>query len=205
MQSEFTGMKIVLSRTPAETTAQRFAVCDLMSDEYREMAKPLIKGDMETAMNNLDKTRNLPIYYSNGFAPDVQCNAHYRLRVESEFWQFVDGGAITHVWLSEDEPDPDSLMDFTLKLLKNSNIGYLTYTKDLSECARCHKMMSGIQTKCKYCGYDEIIIRSRITGYYSVAGIMTKGVFNRRWNAGKAEELFNRKRTTLEELDAEYK
>jgi anaerobic ribonucleoside-triphosphate reductase/intein/homing endonuclease len=199
--SEFHGVKIVLSRTPAETTAQRFAVCDLMSEEYREFAKPLIKGDMETAIDKMGKTRNLPIYYSNGFAPDVECNVHYRLRVESEFWQYTDGGAITHIWLSEEDPDPESLMEFTLKLLKNSNIGYLTYTKDLSECALCHKMMGGIQEKCKYCGHDVIIIRSRITGYYSVAGILTKGIFNRRWNAGKAEELFNRRKITMEELN----
>lgn len=198
--SEFNNMTIVLARTPAETTAQKFAVCDLLSEKHKEKAIELIKGNVKEALPKLNTTRNLPVYYSNGFAPDVSTDIHKRIQIENEFWPFVDGGAITHIWLGEDNPDPIGLMEFTLGLLQKSNIGYLAFTKDLSQCTKCNKMMSGIQTKCDRCGHEQIMIFSRITGYYSAAGIMVNGEFQRRWNASKAEELFNRSKIVLKDL-----
>jgi len=44
--SEKYGMEIALARTPAETTAQRFAVSDLLHKEYRRCAEPIIKGNV---------------------------------------------------------------------------------------------------------------------------------------------------------------
>jgi anaerobic ribonucleoside-triphosphate reductase len=47
--SEKHGMEIALARTPAETTAQRFAVSDLLHKEYRKCAEPIIKGNVREA------------------------------------------------------------------------------------------------------------------------------------------------------------
>ncbi|MFH1322441.1 MAG: anaerobic ribonucleoside-triphosphate reductase, partial [Methanobacteriota archaeon] len=44
--SEKHGMEIALARTPAETTAQRFAVSDLLHAEYKKCAEPIIKGNV---------------------------------------------------------------------------------------------------------------------------------------------------------------
>jgi len=43
------GIKIALARTPAESTAQRFAVADLLTEEFRENAEKLVKGDRKQA------------------------------------------------------------------------------------------------------------------------------------------------------------
>ncbi len=48
--SEKYGMEIALARTPAETTAQRFAVSDLLHAEYRTCAEPIIKGNVPEAL-----------------------------------------------------------------------------------------------------------------------------------------------------------
>lgn len=64
--SKENSMEIALARTPAETTAQRFAVSDLLHREYADKAKLTIKGDLKTAMKEFNETRDLPIYYTNG-------------------------------------------------------------------------------------------------------------------------------------------
>jgi ribonucleoside-triphosphate reductase len=194
--SQMHGMKIVLARTPAETTASRFAVADLL--KFQDKAITTVKGDLEYALNHLKETRNLPIYYSNGFAPSVDAPIDIitRLKIENEFWPLVDGGSITHIWLGEQDPNPSAIMDFAMKVFRETSIGYIAFTKDLSQCNKCQKMLNGIQTKCS-CGSDNLTVYSRITGYYSVAGIVRDGIFIPKWNSGKSEELIHRKHTEI--------
>ncbi|HUV55249.1 MAG TPA: anaerobic ribonucleoside-triphosphate reductase, partial [Candidatus Krumholzibacteriaceae bacterium] len=40
------GWKVMLARTPAESTAQTFAVADLLHPEYKAMARGMVKGDL---------------------------------------------------------------------------------------------------------------------------------------------------------------
>ena len=54
--SKETGMEIALARTPAETTAQRFAVSDLLHKEYADKAEFTIKGNLEAAKSELNQT-----------------------------------------------------------------------------------------------------------------------------------------------------
>lgn len=51
-----TGMTIALVRTSAETTVQRFATKDLRNYMPRYMAKEVIQGDVEYALQHLDET-----------------------------------------------------------------------------------------------------------------------------------------------------
>lgn len=186
------GIKIVLARTPAETTAQRFAASDLV--RYPEFAKAVIKGDLEHANG-----KNPAIYYSNGFAPDVAADIGIfeRLKIENELWPFVDGGAITHIWLGEANPDPKGLMDFAFRVFRNTNIGYLAFTKDLSQCATCKHIEGGIVKKCPKCGSDQIDWYSRITGYYSKVGSQRGTEVKAKWNAAKVAEWERRNRVTI--------
>jgi len=195
--SELHGLKIVLARTPAETTAQRFAVCDLRNDEYTENAIKVIKGDLDYVIRNtIDTSKNLPIYYSNGFAPYVgaDINILERIQLENAFWPFVDGGAITHIFLGEDNPDPDGLMDFAMNIFKNTQIGYIAFTKNLTQCIKCKNIMGGIKYKCSKCGSEDLNVMSRITGYYSeVFNIRDGKIKHVRWNNAKVQELKDRK------------
>jgi ribonucleoside-triphosphate reductase len=54
------GKKVMLARTPAESTAQTFAVKDLVSPHYKNMARKMVKGDTST-IQSLVKKRDAPV------------------------------------------------------------------------------------------------------------------------------------------------
>jgi ribonucleoside-triphosphate reductase (formate) len=132
------GMTIALARTPAETTGQRFAVSDLLNKEFRDLAKPVIKGNIEDALKRIGKTRDLPVYYTNGthVAPGAKIPLAKRMEIEHVFFPIVDGGNIFHIWLGESRPDPRGLMDMAMKLCRSTQIGYFAFTRDLTVSLR---------------------------------------------------------------------
>jgi len=181
------GMTIALARTPAETTAQRFAVSDLIHEEFRDYAEKVVKGDLEAVRRSLHKTRDLPVYYTNGthLPPNADVAIFERARLEHVFFPIVDGGNIFHIFLGESTPDPQGLMDFGMRLARESQIGYFTFTKDMTVCLGCSKVSGGLKESCPNCGSAEVDHISRITGYLqAVSG----------WNKAKAQELKDRKR-----------
>jgi anaerobic ribonucleoside-triphosphate reductase len=136
--SKRNNMTIALARTPAETTGQRFAVADLLSKDYREHAREVIKGDLESGLSQLGTTRDLPVYYTNGthVAPGANIPLARRMEIEHVFFPIVDGGNIFHVWLGEERPDPRGLMDMAFRLCRNTQIGYFAFTRDLTVSLR---------------------------------------------------------------------
>jgi anaerobic ribonucleoside-triphosphate reductase len=181
------NMEIALARTPAETTAQRFAVSDLMHDEYREKAMQVIKGDVNKALEHINETKDLPVYYTNGthLAPNASVTITERIQKEQIFFPIVDGGNIMHIWMGEKNPDPDGLMDFGMRIAKNTQVGYFAFTRDMTICLAEGYMSNGLQEKCPKCGSENVQHLSRITGYLqNVEG----------WNAGKKQELKDRQR-----------
>ena len=194
--SKESGLKITLSRTPAETTAQRFAVCDLRDGEFKDRAMQVIKGDINTALRKAKDTNDLPIYYSNG--THLYVGAHDssgqpvtifdRALLEGPFFPLVDGGNIFHIFLGEKDPDPEALMDFCLTIAKETDIGYFSITRDMTVCKECHKVSPGLRATCPGCDSNNIDHISRITGYLqAVSG----------WNSAKRQELRDRKRTSI--------
>jgi ribonucleoside-triphosphate reductase (formate) len=181
------GMTIALARTPAETTAQRFAVSDLIHEEFRECAERVVKGDLDAVKKNVQRTRDLPVYYTNGthLPPSADVTLFERAKLEHVFFPIVDGGNIFHIFLGEATPDPKGLMDFGLCLARETQIGYFTFTKDMTVCLGCSKVSAGLKENCPNCGSDEVDHISRITGYLqAVSG----------WNSAKRQELKDRKR-----------
>jgi ribonucleoside-triphosphate reductase len=181
------GMTIALARTPAETTAQRFAVSDLIHEEFRECAESVVKGDLKAARAKISKTRDLPIYYTNGthLPPEADAPIFERAKLEHVFFPIVDGGNIFHIFMGEATPDPQGLMDFGMRLAKSTQIGYFTFTKDMTVCLGCYKVTSGLKERCPNCDSPEVDHISRITGYLqAVSG----------WNGAKRQELKDRKR-----------
>ncbi|MGC9435404.1 MAG: anaerobic ribonucleoside-triphosphate reductase [Methanomicrobiales archaeon] len=132
--SERHGMTIALARTPAETTGQRFAVADLLDEQFTEMARGVIKGDLPVALERIEETLDLPVYYTNGthVAPGADVPLTTRMEVEHIFFPIVDGGNIFHIWLGEARPDPRGLMDMAMNLCRNTQIGYFAFTRDLT-------------------------------------------------------------------------
>lgn len=185
--SKRNNMTIALARTPAETTAQRFAVSDLIHEEFRECAERVVKGDLEAMKKNLHKTRDLPVYYTNGthIPPSADISMIERAKLEHVFFPIVDGGNIFHIFMGESTPDPKGLMDFGMRLAKTTQIGYFTFTKDMTVCLSCAKVSPGLKDNCPTCSSSDVDHISRITGYLqAVSG----------WNNAKKQELKDRKR-----------
>jgi ribonucleoside-triphosphate reductase len=132
--SKKNNMTIALARTPAETTGQRFAVADLLDRRYHDFAVKVIKGDIELGLEQLGKSRDLPIYYTNGthVAPGANVTLPKRMEIEHVFFPIVDGGNIFHIWLGEGRPDPRGLMDMAMKLCRTTQIGYFAFTRDIT-------------------------------------------------------------------------
>jgi ribonucleoside-triphosphate reductase len=194
--SQKNNMDIKLARTPAETTAQKFAIADVYqsSPEISIKAKNVVKGNLNKAydiyVQDRDGELDLPIYYTNGthVAPNADVNLLTRMTVEQVFFPIVDGGNICHIWLGEGDPNPEGLMEFAMNIAKNTQIGYFAFTKDFTLCLEDFSVSSGLQKKCSKCGTENVEHYSRITGYVqAVSG----------WNAAKKQELEDRKRYVL--------
>ncbi len=185
--SEKYGMEIALARTPAETTAQRFAVSDLLHAEYKKCAEPIIKGNVPEALRRIHETRDLPIYYTNGthVPPSADVSLPQRIKLEETFFPIVDGGNILHIWLGEAAPDPHGLKEFAMNIAKNTQVGYFAFTKDMTVCMDDFHVASGLLKECPNCESENVEHLSRVTGYIqAVSG----------WNEGKKQELKDRKR-----------
>lgn len=184
------GMKIMLARTPAESTVQTFAIKDLVSPRFREDARSVVKGDLEQTLAHVKGRRDLPVYYSNGTHTYVGANIPFgrKLDIEHKFFPILSGGNIFHAWLGEAYSDPEALYKLTQRIARHSQIGYFCYTKDLTICSACNSTSAGLLDVCPSCGSSTVRWWSRITGYYSdVTG----------WNAGKLQELQARYRMSV--------
>ena len=185
------GYKIALARTPAESTAQRFAIADLITNEYKGNAEKLVRGDVGQAKFLLaNRKKDVPIYYSNGTHVDVgaKIGLFDRMNIEQKFFPLLNGGNMLHIWLGDANPDPEALYKLTKRITTQSNIGYYAYTKDLTVCSNCGKVTSPIREECPNCKSPAVEWWSRVTGYYqAVSG----------WNKGKRQELINRYRTNM--------
>jgi anaerobic ribonucleoside-triphosphate reductase len=151
------NMTIALARTPAETTGQRFAVADLLDRRYHDFAKAVIKGDLEEGLAQLGKSRDLPVYYTNGthVAPGATVPLTKRMEIEHVFFPIVDGGNIFHIWLGEARPDPRGLMDMAMKLCRNTQIGYFAFTRDITVSLRqFHEQKNGKKSVSQWTSAD---------------------------------------------------
>jgi len=185
---EESGLRLALARTPAESTAQRFASADLLTDAYRSKAEKMIKGDLTNAVASLTEgAKDVSVYYTNGTHAYVGANMGLldRINMEQKFFPLLNGGNMLHVWLGDASPDPEALFKLTKRIASQTHVGYYAYTKDLTICNSCGKVTSPILKTCPYCGSAEVEWWSRVTGYYqAVSG----------WNMGKRAELQNRHR-----------
>jgi len=186
-----TGVKLALARTPAESTAQRFAIADLLTEAYRDNAKKIVKGDLAKAEFMLaEGEKDVPIYYNNGTHVYVGANTDLleRMGIEQKFFPLLNGGNMLHVWLGEASPDPEALYKLTKRIATQTHVGYYAYTKDLTICNNCGTVSPLMSKLCPNCGSDNVEWWSRVTGYYqAVSG----------WNEGKKQELQDRYRVKV--------
>jgi anaerobic ribonucleoside-triphosphate reductase len=180
-----TGLSFGVTRTPAESAAGRLALKDYKA--YSGIRKYL-KGEHPN------------VYYTNSTALDVAAplSLSDRVRKEAMFHPYMDGGALTHIFLGESNPDPDALWAFTKIIARDTLAAYFSFTKDILACPSCFHQ-EGIDWKtaqfssiddltkipCPKCGYVGVDIISRITGYLQSLS---------SWNESKRQEFLDRHR-----------
>jgi len=174
--TEESGLRWVLTQTPAESTAYRLAKLD-----YGRFA------DRATVRGHRDSGS---IYYTNSshVRVDAKVALMRRLQIEGAFHPLNTGGMMAHVWIGESHPDPEVLWDLTKKIAKKTLVGYWAYTKDMTHCNNCGKVVGGLHDNCPSCSSSMVEQYSRITGYYQrVSG----------WNEGKKQELRDRYKLSI--------
>jgi ribonucleoside-triphosphate reductase len=132
----------------------------------------------------------VPIYYSNGTHTYVGANIPLgtKMDIEHKFFPILSGGNIFHVWLGEAVPDAEGIYKLTQRIASNSQIGYFSFTKDLTICSNCQSTSGGLNDACPNCGSKDVRWWSRITGYYTDVTA---------WNEGKKQELKDRYRLSI--------
>ncbi|MDR3223183.1 MAG: anaerobic ribonucleoside-triphosphate reductase [Methanobrevibacter sp.] len=174
-----TGNRWTVLQTPAESTAYRFANLD--KEQF----------DKEVITQGQDGSN----YYTNSSHVPVGSNTNIidKIKIEEQYHPLTQGGHIFHAFMGESYSDPDSLISLTHKIAKKSNIGFWAYSSALSFCIKCKTLMKGLNNKCPTCGeVDDVEWYDRITGYVQQVGRAKSA--SGGWNAGKRQELLDRKR-----------
>ncbi|MBM3234169.1 hypothetical protein FJZ19_03675 [Candidatus Pacearchaeota archaeon] len=171
------GLRFSVIASPAETCAARLAKLDIS-----RFGKNVI----------FSGTKEAP-YYTNSHMIKMDANFPLgeKINIEQDYHPITNGGHILHIWLGEQSPSAESLMELTKKICRK-NIGFFAYTRDYSICNPCSNFEYGLRQKCGNCGSEDLARYSRITGYYQrVEG----------WNPAKKQELKDRFRFNAAECD----
>jgi len=172
------GVKMPLEQTPAESTAYRFAKLDVK--HYPLQAATVMKGIKGTG----------EIYYTNStyLNASASINPIDKVKNEGLFHPMIDAGALSHVWLGESKPDPDSIANFVRKVFKNTLNSQIAFSPEFTSCLNCSKTVRGLYDTCPYCSSVNIEGITRVTGFFSKID---------NWNKGKLGELKERHRTEV--------
>ncbi len=180
--SEQYGVNIVLEESPAESSGYRLAKLDMKY--YPRQTRKVIKGSFE----------NGEYYYTNSIHLAVDADIDYIERVEKQslFHPLIEAGAIVHIWLGENEPDPKSIKEFVVKTFRNTNAAQIAFSPEFTVCNNCKRTSRGLTAHCQLCESDDVYGITRIVGYFSKIST---------WNKGKISELKERIRTKLYKED----
>ena len=161
---ELDGLRWSLFFTPAESTAHRFATA--IKKKYPDAFVQGSEGNYY-----LTNSSHLPVNNSEASIIDHLKNAN-------RFHKYAGAGNIAHFWLGEAFPDAEALFSFNQKICKTET-KFWAFTNNYTYCRKCGYTIQLAYDKCPICDSDEVVVMSRITGYY-------QPVFC--YNDGKKEE-----------------
>jgi len=126
------GLKFSLEESPAESASLRMAKVDLK--EFPESAK-LVRGNLDTG----------EVYYTNSihFTADAPIDLIERIDKQGKFNPLIESGAITHVFLGEQKPDPKSIFNLVKRTWENTDSAQITISPEFTVCEDCHTVSRG--------------------------------------------------------------
>jgi ribonucleoside-triphosphate reductase len=140
------GMKFVLEQTPAESTAYRFAKLD--TEQFPKEAEGVVKGSQKDGS----------VYYTNSTYINVghPMNPIDRVKMEGKFHDMIEAGALTHIWLADSKPSPESVANFVTKTFRHTRNAQIAFSPEFTSCNTCHKVYRGLKDECPKCGAKEL-------------------------------------------------
>lgn len=172
------GLKLVLEQTPAESTAYRLAKLDMKY--YTEDARDSVRGNVMTN----------DIYYTNSTYLNVGADVSpiERVKLEGAMHPAIEAGALSHVWLGETKPSPDSIASFVKNTFYHTTNAQIAFSPEFTSCNSCGRTTRGLKDSCPLCGSMNVDGITRVTGFFSKVN---------SWNKGKKAELADRTRVSL--------
>jgi len=157
------------------STSYRFARLDLKY--YPERATQIVQGNIE----------DNEVYYTNStqLSTSLDIDPITRIKKEGLFHSLIEAGALTHIFLGEHQPSPESMANFVVKVFKHTKNDQIAFSPEFTCCFACKRTERGLLTKCPHCGDKNVEQITRITGYFSKVS---------SWNKGKLAELKDRRR-----------
>lgn len=138
------------------------------------------------------------VYLTAGIQPPYDEGTSFeQIQAHSEFQSYASGGSIMHMNLTE-QMSSEKKCTFIHSLFNNFPMRYITMTPVLSICQSCGKKIVGKKNTCSICESHDIIVFSRVVGYFrpasrgNLSDDLRKFDF-RFWNKGRYEEFLRRK------------
>ena len=150
------GMKITLEESPAESAARRLAKTDLVF--YRDQAKDIVKGDDEDVA-----------YYTNSVHVSAEAGVSLveRIREQAKYHSIIESGAITHAFVGEEKPSPDSIGKLVRDTFYRTQTAQLAISPEFTYCNECYYSCRGLKESCESCGSENVVGETRVVGYFS--------------------------------------
>lgn len=127
------NLKVTLEESPAESASLRFAKIDMK--RYPEYAPKLVKGDKLKGQ----------VYYTNSIHLEANAPVDIIERIEKQgrFNSLIESGAITHIFLGEQRPDPKAIFSLIEKTWKNTQSAQVTISPEFTVCKDCSCISAG--------------------------------------------------------------
>ena len=129
---DLNGLRVTLEETPGESAPYKFARTDLQ--EYPDSIH-YVKGDLEEGA----------IYYTNSahFAADAPIDIIERISKQGRFNTLIESGSITHIFLGEQRPPTESILNLVRKTWENTQSAQIVFSPEFTICRDCGKVSSG--------------------------------------------------------------
>jgi len=150
------NLKFTLEETPAESAARRLAKTDLVY--FNREAKDVVKGESQDT-----------VYYTNSvhLTADADVTLIERIRQQAKYHSLIESGAITHAFVGEERPSPDSIALLMKETLFRTQSAQVTVSPEFTYCESCNHNMRGLLESCARCGSEDVVGETRVVGYFS--------------------------------------
>jgi len=150
------NLKYTLEESPAESAARRLAKTDLVF--FGPEAAEIVKGDNEDV-----------VYYTNSIhvAAEADVSLVERIREQGKYHSMIESGAITHAFVGEEKPSPESIANLMRDVYCRTQSAQVTISPEFTYCNNCSHAMRGLLEKCTQCGSEDLVGEARVVGYFS--------------------------------------